>query len=252
MEESLQIAMVQPDLFWKDKEQNSEMLEQMLMQHHAFADIFVLPELFNTAFCVDDKSLAESEKGKSVKWMQKLAKYKEAVIAGSILIREDKKIYNRFLWVDKDGIQYHYDKHHLFSLVNEAKHITAGKKHTLIRYKGWKIQPHICYDLRFPAWCQNNLHVDLQIYIASWPQKRVHHWKTLLRARAIENQCFVLGVNRIGKDGYEHLHNGHSCAFDFKGDLLCDMQDKNGIEIVELNKTALKSYRRYYPFWKDR
>ncbi len=252
MNTTLAFALVQTDLAWKDKEANLEHLEQMIMKNKQFADIYLLPELFNTAFCVDDEELAEKETGKTVLWMQKMAKYKEAVIAGSLLIKEKKKIFNRFLWVDKEGIQYRYDKHYLFSLVDEDKLLTAGKEHTLILFRDWKIQPFICYDLRFPAWCQNDKHAHLQIFVASWPQKRVHHWQALLQARAIENQCYSIGVNRIGADGYGHLHNGHSCAYDFGGNLLVDTKQKSGIEIVELNKESLKEYKKHYPFWKDR
>lgn len=254
MDKSLRIALVQPDLAWKDKVQNLALLETMLLDEHYQADIFILPELFNTAFCVDDPKLAEAENGNTVAWMQQQAKLKNAVICGSILIREKKKIYNRFLWVDKNGIQYRYDKHHLFSLVNEngSNLIYPGNNKISISYDKWEIQPFICYDLRFPAWCQNDQNAQVQIFVASWPQKRIHHWMTLLQARAIENQCYTIGVNRIGEDGHGHLHNGHSCSFDYKGDLLCDMQEKNGIEIVALSKEKLEKYRNQYPFWKDR
>ncbi len=252
MDKSLRIALVQPDLAWKDKVQNLALLETMLLDEHYQADIFILPELFNTAFCVDDPKLAEKENGDTVSWMIEVAKFKEAIICGSLLIKDKKKIYNRFLWVDKDGIQVRYNKHYLFSLVDEGKYISSGKKHTLIRHDNWKIEPFICYDLRFPAWCQNDQNVQVQIFVASWPQKRIHHWMTLLQARAIENQCYTIGVNRIGEDAHGHLHNGHSCSFDYKGDLLCDMQEKNGIEIVALSKEKLDKYRNQYPFWKDR
>lgn len=254
MDNSLQIALVQLDLAWKDKKQNLEHIDEMIFSLKQSADIFILPELFNTAFCVDDPELAETENGDTVSWMQQLASAKETVICGSLLIRENSKIYNRFLWVDKNGIQYRYDKHYLFSLVNENEShlIYPGNNKISISYENWEIQPFICYDLRFPAWCQNDQNVQVQIFVASWPQKRIHHWMTLLQARAIENQCYTIGVNRIGEDGHGHLHNGHSCSFDYKGDLLCDMQEKNGIEIVALSKEKLEKYRNQYPFWKDR
>lgn len=251
MTNDLRIALVQADLAWKDKEANLRRFDELIAPIEE-TDIIVLPEMFNTAFCVDDRTLAENEYGDTLMWMKQTAQQKNAAICGSILFEENEKIYNRFLFVKPDGKFFHYNKHHLFGLSKEDQLLTRGEEKTLIEYKDWIIQPYICYDLRFPAWCQNDDDADLQIYVASWPSKRIHHWKTLLHARAIENQCFVAGVNRIGYDFYKHSHNGCSVVFDATGKQLCVMDNVPGTEIVKLSKEELKTYRERYPFWRDK
>jgi len=250
--EFLKLALVQLNLAWKDKEANLYDLEELISPIELMTDIIVLPEMFNTAFCVDDLSLAENIYGDTIAWMQEIAQKKNSAVCGSILFEEDEKYYNRFLFVKPDGKIHHYDKHHLFSLVDENKLLTRGEEKIVIEYKDWTIQPFICYDLRFPSWCQNNDNVDLQVYVASWPAKRIHHWKTLLHARAIENQCYVAGVNRIGYDFYKHSHNGCSVAFDFSGKQMCVMDNERRVEIVKLSKADLEKHRERYPFWKDK
>lgn len=252
MQNELSIALIQTDLIWKDKAANLFNIEKMILSINEVVDIIVLPEMFTTAFCVDDMSLAEDVKGETVSWMKQIAKEKNCAICGSILFEEDNKYFNRFLFVESNGNITHYSKHHLFSLVGEDKNLTKGKEKILIDYKGWKIQPFICYDIRFPAWCQNDDDADVQIYVANWPQKRIHHWKLLLQARATENQCYVVGVNRIGDDFYGNAHNGQSAIIDFAGKEICASGDKNGIEIVKLSKENLESHKERYPFWKDR
>ena len=248
----INIALVQTDLAWKDKVANLNKIGQLVMTIKEPIEMIVLPELFNTAFCVDDSSLAENMHGESISFLKEISKQQNCAICGSLLIHESEKVYNRFVFVVDGEILFTYDKHYLFSLVIENQFLQAGAQKVTHKYKGWKIQPFICYDLRFPAWCQNNELADIQIYVASWPTKRIHHWQTLLRARAIENQCYTVGVNRTGKDGYGNAHNGHSCVFDFTGNTCCDMTEKNGIEIVKLSATALSEHKERYPFWKDR
>lgn len=252
MQENLSIALLQVDLIWKDKTKNLLKIEDLIQSIDEDVDVIVLPEMFTTGFCVDDMSLAENENGTTVNWMKKLAAEKQTAICGSILFAEGSNFYNRLLFVQPDGNIIAYNKHHLFSLVGEDKLLTKGSEKIFFVYKGWKIQPLICYDLRFPAWCQNDENADLQIYVANWPEKRIHHWLPLLKARSIENQCYVVGVNRIGNDNLGNAHNGCSIVFDYKGLEIVRSEQLNGIEIVKLNKTELEKHKERYPFWKDR
>ncbi len=252
MENILSIGLVQTNLRWKDKTANLALIHQLVESIHQPIDILLLPELFNTAFCIDDLSLAEDESGATLAFMQQLSIQQACAVGGSFLFKENENVYNRFFLVDKNEVLGVYDKHYLFSLVNENQLLQNGNKKACITYKGWKLQPFICYDLRFPAWCQNNDNAEVQLYVASWPQKRIHHWQILLQARAIENQCYTVGVNRIGDDFYNNAHNGHSSVFDFTGTKICDMQSKDGIDIVTLSKVDLEAHKKRYPFWKDR
>ena len=252
MQENLTIALVQIPLVWKDKIANLSAIERIILRDTASADIFILPEMFTTAFCVEDTSLAEDIQGNSLRWMQQMAQEKHAAICGSILFKEGDNYFNRFFWVQADTTVYTYDKHHLFSLVGEQNLLTRGTKKSIIPYKGWKIQPFICYDIRFPAWCQNDANADVQIYVANWPQKRIHHWKLLLQARAIENQCYVAGVNRLGADFYGNAHNGQSAVFDYTGNKILDCGEEEIIKTVRLSSAELLQHRNRYPFWKDR
>ena len=251
MQEYLSIALVQTPLIWKDKTANLSAIENAISQHNISTDIFILPEMFTTAFCVEDISLAEDMQGNTMQWMQQMSQKKQAAICGSILFKDGDKYFNRFLWVVADRI-YTYDKHHLFSLVGEHNLLTQGTEKIIIPYKGWKIQPFICYDIRFPAWCQNEANADVQIYVANWPQKRVHHWRLLLQARATENQCYVAGVNRLGTDFYGNAHNGQSAVFDFSGNKISDCEADETIKTVCLSYEELRQHRNKYPFWKDR
>lgn len=252
MQNNLSIALIQTDLIWKDKKTNLSGIEQQISSINEEIDIVVLPEMFTTAFCVDDMSLAEDINGETVAWMKQIAKEKNCSVCGSILFKEDGNYFNRFLFVEPNGNISYYNKHHLFSLVDENKLLTKGSEKIVIDCRGWKIQPFICYDIRFPAWCQNDDNADVQLYVANWPSKRIHHWKLLLQARAAENQCYVVGVNRIGSDFYGNAHNGQSAAIDFTGKEICSASDKNGIEIVKLSKENLEKHKERYPFWKDR
>jgi predicted amidohydrolase len=252
MQNEISIVLIQTDLSWKDKKANISNLEHLISTIETKIDIIVLPEMFSTAFCVDDMSLAEDLNGETIVWMKQIAQQKNAAICGSILFKENELFYNRFLFVEPNGNIDYYNKQHLFSLVGEEKNLTKGNKKILIQYKGWKIQPFICYDIRFPAWCVNYDNADIQIYVANWPKKRSHHWKILLQARAIENQCYSVGVNRIGNDFYNHEHDGCSAVFDFTGNQLALMENNEGAEIVTLSKDELEKHKERYPFWKDR
>jgi predicted amidohydrolase len=252
MQNEILIALIQTDLIWKDKKANIANIEKLILSIKNKVDIIVLPEMFSTAFCVDDVSLAEDIHGETITWLKCIAKEKDVAICGSILFKEQKQYFNRFLFIEPNGNIQHYNKHHLFSLVGEDKYLTKGNEKILIDYKGWKIQPFICYDIRFPAWCANNDNADIQLYVANWPKKRSHHWKILLQARAIENQCYTIGVNRIGNDYYNNEHDGCSAVFDFAGKQISLLENTNGIEIVSLLKDELENHKKRYPFWKDR
>jgi omega-amidase len=252
MQNELNIALIQTDLVWKDRKTNLSNIEKIFSSIKEDIDIIILPEMFTTAFCVDDVRLAEDINGGTTSWMQRMAKEKNAAICGSILYKEDSHYYNRFLFVEPNGKIHFYNKHHLFSLVNEHQYLTKGNDKLVISFRGWKLQPFICYDIRFPAWCQNDDNADVQIYVANWPAKRIHHWKLLLQARATENQCYVAGVNRIGTDFYGNAHNGQSAVIDYSGKEICHLAGENGIEVVKLSKDNLENHKERYPFWKDR
>ena len=252
MQNELNIALIQTDLIWKDKKVNLANISELISSINEAVDVIGLTEMFTTAFCVDDMELAEEMNGATVQWMQGIAKRINTAICGSILFKEKEHYYNRFLFVEPSGTIHHYDKHHLFSLVGEEKNLTKGTSKILIVYKGWKLQPVICYDIRFPAWCQNDDNADIQLYVANWPAKRIHHWKLLLQARATENQCYVVGVNRTSDDFYGNAHNGQSAVIDYTGKEICSLGDKNGIELVKLSKENLVKHKERYPFWKDR
>ncbi len=178
-------------------------------------DFIILPEIFTTGLSMESTKHAETMEGKSVRWIRKMAAEQNAAIMGCIIIRDDSNYYNRLIWVNPDGSNYIYDKRHLFDMYNEDKRYSDGNNGLIVNYKGWKIYPMVYYDLRFPVWSRNvNMEYDLLIYIASWPNQRSYDWNTLLRARAIENQSYVIGVNRVGTDGYGHEYNGDSCLID--------------------------------------
>ena len=251
MKEELSIVLLQCDLHWEAVAKNLAQIEQYL-EEVSGSDIILLPELFSTGFSVESTHLAESMDGTSIRWMKNIAQKKAAVLCGSLMIKEAGNIYNRLLWVEPDGSIQHYDKRHLFSLIDEGRYFTAGKQRLVIDYKGWKICPLICYDLRFPAFSRNDVHYDLCFYLANWPTKRIAAWDTLLKARAIENQAYIIGVNRVGIDGYTAEYSGHSQVLDANGGLIALAPD-NEIGLVEcsLSKEHLQVFRARLPFLED-
>ena len=204
--QNLRITLVQTSLYWEDRQRNLNHLEGLIGGLRSKTDIIVLPEMFSSGFSMDTTSECDTMEGESIKWMQNLAQSLDLVICGSLKIKEEGKFYNRFIWMQPDATLKHYDKRHLFSFAGEDRHFTKGKDKVIIEYKGWKILPLICYDLRFPVWSKNRLingkaEYDLLLYTANWPEARSVAWRSLLLSRAIENQVFVAGVNRIGEDG---------------------------------------------------
>ena len=242
----------QTTLYWKDKEKNLQNLDR-LISNISETDIILLPEMFNTAFCPKSNYLAESMNSTTVNWMKKISIQKKCAISGSLMIEENGKIYNRLVWISKNGKISTYDKRHLFSLVNENEFLSKGEKRIIIEEQGWKICPLICYDLRFPVFSRNNIDYDILIYLANWPVKRIDAWDTLLKARSIENQSYTIGVNRIGNDGNGIAFNGHSKVFDaFGKELISANEDSEEVIQAEISSHDLKLKRRQMNFLKDR
>lgn len=257
----LKISMIQTPLFWEDKTKNlalfTQKISEAILQQ---PDVIVLPEMFTTGFTMHSREFAEEMSGESVVWMQQQAKKHQIVLTGSIIIKENDGYYNRLLWVFPDGQMEYYDKRHLFRMANENDFFAAGKKRLIINYKGWRICPMVCYDLRFPVWSRNtdfqnsskNTVYDCLIYVANWPEARVSHWEKLLEARAIENQCFVVGVNRIGKDGNGIPYSGSSAIIHPKGNKLSITKPhQENIETITLLRDELEAYRTKFPAWQD-
>ncbi len=251
MKDELKVILIQSQIFWKNKEKNLHHYTNLISCVDN-SDIILLPEMFNTAFCPDSIDLSETMTGKTVKWMQQTALKKNSAIAGSLMITENNKIYNRAIWVSKNGEIFKYDKRHLFSLVKEDQFLTAGVKRIIVDLEGWKICPLICYDLRFPVFSRNNVNYDVLIYLANWPVKRIDAWDTLLKARSIENQCYTIGVNRIGIDANKIPFNGKSKAYDAFGNKIFDAKENtDNIFELRLSSKDLKLKRRQMNFLKD-
>jgi len=252
--EHLKITIIQSDLHWESIEKNLHMFTQKINAVSEKTDLIVLPEMFTTGFSMAPERLAENKNGKTIAWMKEQAAKKGCVITGSIIYEEDKKYYNRLVWMRPDGSYSVYDKRHLFSMANEDKHYTAGNKKIIEEINGWKICPLICYDLRFPVWSRNikkNIY-DVLIYVANWPERRSHPWKTLLLARAIENQCYVVGLNRVGNDGNEIYHSGDSAVINFRGEIISKTAaQEESTETIHLNYNELDEFRKQFPVLDD-
>lgn len=215
-------------------------------------DLIVLPEMFSSGFTMNPKAVAETMEGETVLWLQHLAKAKNAVITGSLVIEEKGNYYNRLLFVFPDGMIKTYDKRHLFTLAGEHQFYTAGQERLIVEWKGFKICPLVCYDLRFPVFSRNTEDYDLLVYLANWPKIRTNAWDILLKARAVENMCYTIGVNRIGSDANNHEYIGHSQAVDFLGDYILEPKETEGIFIVKLDKEKLHEKRKKLTFLEDR
>ena len=244
----LSITLVQCHLYWENPDKNRNHLDS-LMSKAREADIFILPELFSTAFSVTCQG--EVMYGESMQWMSKLAQEKKASVVGSLIVSENGKKYNRLIWMNPDGTYFHYDKRHLFSMMNEGDYFKAGKDRLIIDFRGWKICPLICYDLRFPVFSRNNENFDLLLYVANWPVSRIEHWDKLLVARAIENQCYVAAVNRIGQDINGVEFNGHSSLIDYNGRIIYKKVEKEQAKTLTIDKADLMNGRSKLPFLKD-
>jgi omega-amidase len=250
--QDLKIAMVQSQLHWEDIDANLSMFGDKISAINEQVDIIVLPEMFATGFSMKPEGKAEKMDGKSINWMKSMASKSNAVVTGSLMMEEDGKFYNRLIWMRPDGTYSYYNKRHLFSMAGEEKVYTPGNKKLIETVKGWKICPMICYDLRFPVWIRNLENYDVLIFAANWPEKRIQQWRKLLQARAIENQCFVIGLNRVGKDGNDFAYIGHSMMVDTQGEIQLEIENEEKTAIVTLNYESLTLTRRYMPFLADR
>lgn len=248
--QTLNISLIQTALHWEDVDANLQMFTQK-MEGITGADIIVLPEMFSTGFTMNSTDMAELTGGRTTRWMKEQAAKKKAVITGSIIVEEGGKHYNRLIWMQPDGIFYTYDKRHLFRMGNEHEYYSAGNKKLLVEYKGWRICPMICYDLRFPVWIRNKNKYDLLLFVANWPTRRNQHWKQLLIARSIENQCYTLGVNRVGDDGNGIGHSGPTMAIDPMGNILAEQADTEAILNVTLDLNVVQEYRDKFPAHLD-
>jgi len=250
---TLIITGIQSSLHWEDKEANLQMFEEKIFSISQPTEIVVLPEMFSTGFSMQPKKLAEPMDGETVEWMKRIAAKKKIILTGSVIIEEDRNFYNRLVWVLPNGQIGYYDKRHLFAYGDEDQHYTAGKKRLIASVKGWKINLMVCYDLRFPVWSrqQGDFEYDVLIYVANWPERRVHAWTTLLRARAIENQSYVIGVNRTGDDGNKIPYTGESMAVNPMGEILYHKNDEEDVFTVTLDRSDLEKTREKFPFWKD-
>lgn len=266
---TLTITCIQSSLHWEDPAANLNMFEEKIKSISDKTEIVILPEMFSTGFSMKPEGLAETMDGETVKWMKRIAAEKKIILTGSVIIGQaDDSVpaayYNRLIWMLPDGQYGVYDKRHLFAYAGEDKQYTPGAKRLIASAKGWKINLLICYDLRFPVWSRLTPNpsppaervaaapeYDLIIYVANWPERRIHAWKTLLQARAIENQCYVAGVNRVGKDGNDIYYNGSSMVVDPMGEILYQKQNEEDIFTITLQKEKLEEIRTKLPFWND-
>ena len=247
---NLKVTIIQPDIIWENIGANFDKYK-LWLENVEKTDVIIFPEMFTTGFSMQPEKLKEPMGGASVIWMKKLAKEKAAAVLGSLIIEENDRVYNRAVWVSPGGDTAIYDKRHLYSMGQEDSHYTAGKSKTIIEYKGWKICPLICYDLRFPVWARNLEDYDLLVYMANWPSPRHHVWKNLLMARAIENQCYCVGVNRTGTDGSGLNYLGESACVSPKG-FTEFMGEKEEIRTFELSLADLHNFRQRFPLLNDR
>jgi len=248
----LRITLVQTRLFWEELDANIDMFDRSIDDINEATDLIVLPEMFTTGFSMNAEKFSQEMNGPSVAWLRQKSKEKGVDITGSMIIREEGRYFNRLLWVKPDGGLFSYDKKHLFRYAGEDAVYSPGENRMTVALNGWHIRPFICYDLRFPVWARNvGNRYDVAIFVANWPEKRALHWKNLLQSRAIENQCYVIGVNRIGEDGKGLSHSGGSSVIDPQGNILFHRRNQACIHTATLTHAPLSAYREAFPVWKD-
>jgi predicted amidohydrolase len=248
---TLSTTIIQADLHWHDAKANRRSFDDVFDSMESRTDLVVLPEMFTTGFSMDAPHLAETMDGESIQWMQDKARQTEATVCGSLIVSDDEHYFNRFLVVDASGVLLTYDKRHLFRLADEQHYYQPGSELTTFEINGFRIRPMICYDLRFPVWSRNRDDYDLLIYVANWPSRRHHAWETLLRARAIENLSYVVGVNRVGTDGNDLPYVGGSAVIDYLGQEVADLGDRVGTTTSTLDLEQLEKFRDRFAFHKD-
>lgn len=249
----LNIAIIQADLHWQDAAANRSLFAAEIDKLDKHVDLIVLPEMFTTGFTMKARDYAEAMDGPSIAWLHETAQKTGAAVCGSLIVAAQGHHFNRFVMTLPGGEQHCYDKRHLFRLAGECEHFAAGDRLVTIEFKGWRIRPMICYDLRFPVWSRRTAQqdFDLLLFVANWPAPRHQAWATLLRARAIENQCYVAGVNRVGNDGNDLPYAGGSVVVDFFGNELVNLGDKPGLAQVALDAAALQTFRERFAFDVD-
>lgn len=251
----LLVTLIQANLQWEDKAANLQMLEEQIQHIGQATQLVVLPEMFSTGFSMQPEKLAETMDGPSVQWMRSMAIKHKIILTGSLIIEEAGQYFNRLIWMLPNGSHGHYDKRHRFAFAGEDQHYSNGNKRLIASVNGWKVNLQICYDLRFPVWARQQTtdqpEYDLLIYVANWPERRSHAWKSLLIARAIENQCYVIGVNRVGVDGKGINHSGDSMVIDPLGEVLFSKAQEACTHTIALNKSTVEEVRSKFPFWKD-
>jgi predicted amidohydrolase len=254
---SLTFTLIQTHLHWEVKLANLMMLEEKIASIKQKTEVVILPEMFSTGFSMEPERFAETMDGPTVVWMKQMAVQHKIILTGSLMIKEDNRYFNRLIWMLPTGNFGYYDKRHCFAFAGENEHYTPGNKRLIAQVKGWKINLQICYDLRFPVWARqeknetDSLEYDILLNVANWPERRNHAWKTLLTARAIENQCFVIGVNRVGNDGNTIYHSGDSMVINPLGEILYHKAHDEDIFTITLEKQTLEQIRQKFPFWKD-
>lgn len=257
---SLTITTIQTNLKWEDKTANLQHFEGRIESLQESTELVILPEMFSTGFSMQPERLAETMEGPTLRWMADIASRKRIILTGSVIIEENKNYYNRLVWMLPNGQFGYYDKRHRFAYAGENEHYTAGTKRLVASVKGWRVLLLVCYDLRFPVWSRQRpqeaaeapeLEYDLMLYVANWPERRSHAWKTLLQARAIENQCYVAGVNRIGNDGHDIYHSGDSMIIDPLGETMYHAGARDETFTLTLQKEDLTKVRGRFPFWRD-
>jgi len=253
MQKQLTIVLIQTDLVWENPKQNKSNISSKIDALSENMDLIILPEMFTTGFTMNPYDFAETMDGEVVLWLKSVAKTKNTAITGSLIIKENGKYYNRLVFVFPSGEIQTYDKRHTFTFAGEDKIFTAGNNKLIVDYKGWKICPLICYDLRFPVWARNVENYDVLLYVANWPKPRINAWDTLLKARAIENMCYCVGVNRVGVDSRGNTYTGNSAVYDSLGEKISTIKpDIEATEIVVLNKDLLIKNRQEFQFLNDR
>lgn len=253
----LTVSLIQANLYWEDIPANLAMLGQKIDSIKERTEVIVLPEMFSTGFSMQSSKLAETMDGSAVQWMKQKAKEKNVIITGSLIIEENGEYYNRLIWMLPNGTYGAYNKRHLFAFADEHNHYKAGDKRLIAQVKGWKICLNVCYDLRFPVWARNTIQdngapaYDVLVNVANWPERRGTPWRALLQARAIENQCYVIGVNRVGNDGHNIYHRGDTSLIDPVGEIIYQKAHDEDVFTYTLSRTHLDELRAKFPFMKD-
>ncbi len=253
----LTVSLIQANLHWEDVAANLAMFDQKINSIQEKTEVIILPEMFSTGFSMQSERLAQTMDGSAVQWMKQKAKEKNVIITGSLIIEEDGKYYNRLIWMLPNGTFGTYNKRHLFGFAGEHDHYTAGDKRLIAQVKGWKLNLSVCYDLRFPVWARNSIlengepAYDVLINVANWPERRSTPWRALLQARAIENQCYVIGLNRVGNDGNDIYHSGDSSVIDPVGEIIYHKAHDEDVFTYTLSRSHLNELRARFPFLKD-